>query len=115
VVSAADRVTHFLVGGDRALADRARQALAEGAVVALSLADGAEPLLDGLKAAAPILPVHHTERPGRVGRRAYVVAGALLPADSPAEAVRAELARVAADLDERLARHEPLEHEASGH
>lgn len=116
VQSAADRVTHFVPAGAEA---EARGLLRRGQVVGVSLDGEAGAALAASLAAgraAPLLPVHYheVERPGERAR-AYVVAGALLEAGSPLEAVRAELDRLRAELRDRAGRGEPLEKEAVAH
>jgi MFS family permease len=121
VLSATDRVTHFLFpdGTDiEASAHRGPRLLAKGAVVGVSMpnsANGAARLLEELSkfTPAPILPVHYAEDKRRLGWRpvVYVLAGALLPAGATVEAVRGELQRLHEDLQFRLATGAALEKE----
>jgi MFS family permease len=121
VLRATDRVTYFLYPNSTNLessAHRARQLLARGAVVGLSMPnshDGAGELLQQLAVSspAPVLPVHYAQDDRRLGWRpvVYVLAGALLPAGSCVEAVRGELQRLHEDLQHRLATGAALEKE----
>ncbi len=121
VLSATDRVTHFLLpdGTDvEKLAHHGQRLLAKSAVVGLSLphaGNASVRLLEDLagSSAAPLLPVHYAQDPRRLGWRpvVYVLAGTLLPPGSTVEAVRGELQRLHDDLQHRLATGAALEKE----
>jgi hypothetical protein len=87
--------------------------LAQCGVVGVSLAgEVGEQLLGELLAeGAPCLPVHHAEVMKGRRRLAYVVAGSLLASGASVAAVGEELARVGADLEDRLARGAALDNE----
>jgi MFS family permease len=113
VLSAADRVIHFLPAGSddpEATVRRGRALLARGEVVGATA--GSE-LIAALADENPVavLPVHWA----REGADVYVVAGSLLAPGGPPELVRIELARLRVDLAGKVAAGVPLEKEEGGH
>jgi hypothetical protein len=113
VLSAADRVIHFLpAGGDDAEATvrLGRTLLARGEVVGVTAGDS---LLEALEDENPVavLPVHWARERSDVS----VVAGSLLAPGSPLGLVREELDRLRIDLEGKIAAGVPLEKEEEAH
>ena len=113
VLSAADRVIHFLpAGGDdpEATVRLGRKLLARGEVVGVAAGDA---LLEALEDDNPVvvLPVHWARERSEV----YVVAGSLLAPGSPLGVVREELDRLRVDLAGKIAAGVPLEKEEGTH
>jgi MFS family permease len=122
VLSAADRVIHFLpAGGDdpEATVRLGRALLARGEVVSVTAdaAGAGAGLLEALEDENPVavLPVHWAREEKNGRSEVFVVAGSLLAPGSPLGLVREELDRLRVDLAGKIAAGVPLEKEEGAH